>query len=263
MTDEYIIQTALAQSAYDSSCEPGDFLKKEPVVVTSRPHPMARRYLTLPFLLDLTSYGTNIVASVAPQHDALAEYVRRYIDRPDVEHCFETPVLHGLNDYLTASGYRICFMAEYFLPSVGSLEAAGVRNVCPYPTKILHGADFEGLYIPEWSNALCEARKELDVLGVGAYDGEKLIGLAACSADCDTMRQIGIDVLPEYRRQGVAKALVTKLALEIVEAGKVPFYCAAWSNIKSVRCALASGFRPAWCQVTAKNLAYCVKLAGE
>ncbi len=27
------------------------------------------------------------------------------------------------------------------------------------------------LYLPSWSNALCEKRKELDVLGVGAYDG--------------------------------------------------------------------------------------------
>ena len=82
---------------------------------------------------------------------------------------------------------------------------------------------------------MCEARKELDVLGVGAYDNGKLIGLAGCSADCDDMWQIGVDVLPEYRRKGIASALTSNLAVEIIERGKVPFYCCAWSNIRSAK----------------------------
>ena len=31
---------------------------------------------------------------------------------------------------------------------------------------------------------------ETDVLGVGAYDNGKLVGLAGCSADCEDMWQI-------------------------------------------------------------------------
>ena len=54
------------------------------------------------------------------------------------------------------------------------------------------GCKAESLYLPEWSNALCSDRKNLDVLGVGAYDKDKLIGFAACSADCDDMWQIGL-----------------------------------------------------------------------
>ena len=90
------------------------------------------------------------------------------------------------------------------------------------------------------------------MLGVVAYDKGKLIGLAGCSADCDTMWQIGIDVLPEYRRQGIASALTSRLAVEILRRGKVPFYCAAWCNVKSVRNAIKSGFRPAWVEMTAR-----------
>jgi len=100
---------------------------------------------------------------------------------------------------------------------------------------------------------LCEDRKELDVLGVGAYHEGKLIGLAACSADCNTMWQIGVDVLPEYRRQGIASALTSRLAVEILERGKVPFYCCAWSNVKSARNAIKSGFRPEWVEMTVKS----------
>ena len=86
----------------------------------------------------------------------------------------------------------------------------------------------------------------------GAYEHGNLIGLAACSADCDSMWQIGIDVLPEYRRKGIASSLTSKLAIEIIKREKVPFYCCAWCNIKSARNAVKSGFRPAWAEMTVK-----------
>ena len=60
-------------------------------------------------------------------------------------------------------------------------------------------------------------------------------------------------MLPEYRRRGIASALTSRLALEVLALGKVPFYCAAWCNIKSVRNAIRSGFRPAWVEITAKE----------
>ena len=104
------------------------------------------------------------------------------------------------------------------------------------------------------------SNRERDVLAVGAYDDSELIGLAGCSADCETMYQIGVDVLPEYRRNGVASAVTSKLALEILKLGKVPFYCAAWSNIQSVRNAIKSGFRPAWVELTARDNGFVDKM---
>ena len=92
----------------------------------------------------------------------------------------------------------------------------------------------------------------MDLLGVGAYEDEKLIGLAGCSADCEKMWQIGVDVLPEYRRKGIASALTSGLAHEILERRKIPFYCSAWSNIRSARNAVKSAFIPAWVDMTIK-----------
>ena len=89
---------------------------------------------------------------------------------------------------------------------------------------------------------LCVKRENIGYPWVGAYDGKKLVGLAGCSADCENMWQIGVDVLPEYRRKGIASALTSRLAAEILERGKVPFYCSAWSNIRSVRNGIRSGF---------------------
>ena len=245
MTNQEIFKISMTQSAVDLCADPADFEKSENVVVTSRESDGARRYLKLPFSCQLVSYGNNVVASVLPEFQEITE---KYINKYPVEHLFETPHLHMLNEALMSKGQKICFMAEYFLPDVKVLRPLD----CHYELRILTQKDFAELYLPEWSNALCKDRKQLDVLGVGAYDNGRLIGLAGCSADCDTMWQIGIDVLPEYRRQGIASALTSRLAIEILNRGKVPFYCAAWCNVKSVRNAIKSGFRPAWVEMTAK-----------
>lgn len=255
LTNEMIKQIAMQQSAIDANCEATDFTRNENVITISKENPLARKYLKLPHVCDLASYGDNIVATVSEEY---RDMVEQYINKYSVEHCFETPNMHILNDAFQKSGYRVCFMAEYFLPDVEVLQALP----CKYELKVLGQEDFTDLYKPEWSNALCENRKELDVLGVGAYHHGELIGLAACSADCDTMWQIGVDVLPKYRREGVASALTSKLALEILDRGKVPFYCCAWSNIKSARNAIKSGFRPAWAQMTVKPAALVDEMNG-
>ncbi len=246
MTNKDILRIAMEQSAIDSNCELADFRSMENKLVYSKEHPDARRYLKLPFVCDLVSYGNNIVASVQKEYE---DIVRHYINTYSVEHSFETPNMHVLNDAMQEKGMRVCFMAEYFLPDVTILK----EQTCAYELRVLTQEDFADLYVDAWSNALCEDRKHLDVLGVGAYDQGKMIGLAGCSADCDTMWQIGVDVLPEYRRQGIASALTSRLAIEILKREKVPFYCCAWSNVKSARNAIKSGFRPAWVEMTVKD----------
>ena len=246
MTDKEIFKIAMQQSAIDSNCFVEDFKKTENIIVISDKSPIARKYLELPFYCDLTSYGNNIVASVSEE---LTEIVSEYIAKYPIEHCFETPNLHILIEKLKPFDLNVCFMAEYFLPDMDSIKSLD----CKYETKVMEPELFSDYYLPEWENALCKKRKHLDKLVVGAFDNEKLIGLAGCSADCDTMWQIGIDVLPEYRKQGIASSLTSKLAIEILNRNIVPFYCCAWSNIKSVRNAIKSGFRPAWVQVTAKR----------
>lgn len=256
MTNQEILKTAMQQSAVDLNCHPDDFISVENKVVISVSHEQARKYLELPFHCNLVSYGSNIVASV----DSNAEHiVREYINQYSLVHCFETPNMHVLNDAFQAAGYRICFMAEYFLPDITYLAAIP----CRYDIKILSRGDFDQLYTPQWSNALCQERRHLDVLGAAAYDNGQLVGLAGCSADCDTMWQIGVDVLTEYQRQGIASALTSRLALEILDRGRVPFYCAAWSNIRSVRNAIKSGFRPAWVEMTSRRKDFVDKMNKE
>lgn len=246
MTNQEIFQIALQQSAYDCNCNPDDFLLTDNKIVLSRKNEKARAYLPLPFECDLVSYGNNIVAQVSLRMKKCVEW---YINKYAVEHCFESPNMLALNEKLAEFGYKICFMAEYFLPDLNELK----EQSCNYELKVLSPECFQQYYTDEWKNALCESRKHLDKLAVGAFDNDKLVALAGCSADCETMYQIGVDVLPEYRREGIASAITSRLAIEILKLGKVPFYCAAWSNIKSVRNAIKCGFRPAWIELTARS----------
>ena len=245
MTNQEMLKIAMKQSAEDIGCRADDFLKYENVTVPFHLGANACKYLKEPITCSLVSYGNNVVAAASKDvFDLVSEYIGRY----EFYHCFETPNMHWLNERLAERGHKVCFMAEYYLPDLNRIPDLN----CAYEMRILEQADFEELYLPEWSNALCKDRKHLDVLGVGAYENGRLVGLAGCSADCEDMWQIGVDVLPDYRRLGIASALTSSLAKEIIKRDKVPFYCSAWSNIRSVRNAVKSGFIPAWVEMSAK-----------
>ena len=244
MTNSEILRIAMEQHAIDASCSPDDFMLSENVLVISQSNENARRYLELPFFCNLITYGNNIVASV---DERIYDFMSTYITTKFPHGCFELPKAHHLTKEFLKYGFLPAYQSEYWLPDVNILKSLH----CNFEVRVLEQNEFSELYLPEWSNALSEKRKHLDVLGVGAYDGNKLVGLAGCSADCESMWQIGIDVLPEYRKQGIAAALTSRLAVEVLNRDKVPFYCCAWANLSSVRNALKSGFRPAWIEHTA------------
>ena len=104
MTNQEILKIAMAQSAVDLCAEFADFEKSENIIVTSYENDSARRYLKLPFSCQLVSYGNNVVASVSPEFREIAE---KYINKYPVEHLFETPNLHALNEKLMEKGQKI------------------------------------------------------------------------------------------------------------------------------------------------------------
>ncbi len=255
LTNRQISHIAMTQSATDIGCCAEDFCRSEPVVVNGVIGEGARVYYKAPISCHFVTYGHNVVASVIPE---LRDIVTEYVDRHAFYRVFETPQVLWLNERVSPLGHKLCYMAYYFLPDLRKLT----RLPCPYEMRLLHPADFAHLYTPEWGNALLAERRELDMLAYGAYDGDRLIGLAGCSADCESMWQIGIDVLPAYRQQGVASALTSHLALEILARDKVPFYCCSWANIPSAKNAAGSGFAPAWMELTLKPAAFVDELNG-
>ena len=245
-TYETVLEAAIEQSAIDLSCEPGDFRASGNRLVLSRRNEKAHKYLELPFFCQFVSYGNNVVASVS---EAFAPFAEGYMEKYGPVRCFETPALLELDGELQKFGHRVCFMAQYYLPVSEMIKPLD----CGLALRVMEKPEFEQYYLPAFGNALCSQHSERDMIAVGAFDGKTLAGLAGASADCESMWQIGVDVLPAYRRRGIASAVTSRLASELFAMGKIPFYCAAWSNVRSARNAIRSGFRPAWVELTAKS----------
>lgn len=83
---------------------------------------------------------------------------------------------------------------------------------------------------------------------VAEIQGE-IVGVAGVSKDSNFMYQIGIDILPAHRGNGLAPAMTAAAARAVFEVGGLPYYGTTSSNIASMRTALAAGLRPTWVEV--------------
>ena len=89
---------------------------------------------------------------------------------------------------------------------------------------------------------------------VFATCNSNITGVAAASADCDVMWQIGVDTLPAYRNRGIGKATVSALTENLLSKGILPYYSTRFFNIASRRTAISLGYRPAWVELYSREL---------
>ena len=247
LTREDIREIALRQSAEDHGCSPEDFSAPDNRFFPSAVRKNARVYLPQPAVLDVTTYGPNAVVTCDP---LLTESVRALFAREEeFWQLFAPEGVRALDALLAPLDAALSYAVSSFLPDPEAIE--GFDGRCPFRMRLLGPADFAPLYRPEWSDALSAKRPELDRIGVGAYDGDVLVGLAGASQDCPSMMQIGVNVLPAYRGRGIGAALTNRLAREILDGGQVPFYSAVWANIRSTGNAVRAGFRAAWATLSA------------
>lgn len=249
-TKEEIRSVALRQSAADHGCSPEDFEAPEHRFFPAGIRNNARVYLTEPAVLDVTTYGSNAVVTCDP---SLTAGVRSLLEQnEEFWQLFAPEGARALDGLLAPAGAALSYAVSSFLPDPEAIE--GFDGGCPFRLRLLGPADFAPLYRPEWSDALSAKRPELDRIGVGAYDGDVLVGLAGASQDCPSMMQIGVNVLPAYRGREIGAALTNRLAREILGMGQVPFYSAVWANVRSTGNAVRAGFRAAWASLSAVRI---------
>ena len=208
------------QIALEFNCSPADFDKNENVITVARLHEKRRKFSDKPFFLQMATFGKSTVISA------------------------DDSIHFELECELRKHGYKMAPTHHMFMPSPELIEIKTDFNI-----KWLEQKDIAPFYGNEnFPNAICDKFKpeRPDVLCLVAMDGDKIIGMAGCSADTPELWQIGIDVLPEYRGRGVAKTLVTLLRNETFRRGAVPYYGTSLSNLASWKTALDCGFRPLW-----------------
>lgn len=195
MTNKEIMDIAMQQSAYDTNAKVSDFLQDTNVFVKSGVGPLARKYYKEPIACNFVSYGSNVVASVK---DEFKEIVETYLSKFEFYHCFETPNMHWLDERLKEKGYRVCFMAEYFLPDMERLK----RLECNYVLKVLEQKDFADLYLPMWGNILqtCLYSSNRFHLGAIKYLGIDVQRCRNIRMAQNRLHRFGVCVCPNQQR---------------------------------------------------------------
>jgi GNAT superfamily N-acetyltransferase len=140
--------------------------------------------------------------------------------------------------------------------------ACSHSDFCPaaVPTDIeialVEGDDIVDLYTFQGFGAALAYRTDTprpDVMATVARRAGEVVGIAGASADCETMWQIGVEVVEGARGQGIGRALVGRLTEGILGQGKIPYYTTAVSNIRSRTVAISLGYWPAWTELYARD----------
>ena len=83
-------------------------------------------------------------------------------------------------------------------------------------------------------------------LAFAAFDNGRVIGLSTADGDTDKLWSIDAEVLPGYRKKGIAVALTTEMTNALLRQGRIPFATAAWSNVASKTVLFRCGYYSAW-----------------
>ncbi len=253
MNNKDIFDIAIQQSAKDYSISANDLLNGyysiySPSEVTGD----ARNYLKQKPYCNFVYYGHSLVAVVDEEMQGfVGQYLSKY--EKSIYRCFDAPQITALNNELEKKGKCIAHIAQFFLPDVEYTPDLNTE----IETRVFFEDEILDLYEDKrFPMALCYKRtgERVDMIAVAAYVNGQIAGLAGASNDCQTMWQIGIDVLEEFRFQKIASTLTFLLSQEILKRGKVPFYCCAWSNLASKNTARKAGFKDAWIELTAKSI---------
>lgn len=163
--------------------------------------------------------------------------------------------LRKVNDFLSPYALQSSGTALFMTPARSIFENGTLEIPEGFDAQWLNPDEMESFHQDaRFSNALGFSKDRPDMQVLLALKDGKPAGMAGASEDSALMRQIGIDVLPEFRSQGLATALVSQLAHAVMRVGYVPFYGTSPSHIQSQNLAIRAGFEPAWYEYVSTSL---------
>jgi hypothetical protein len=221
-TDKGILSDTIAQLAIDLNCSTGDFSRKGIVFCEAkenrdrRPFPRGERHF------DMVTMGSSAVVSATTN---ILPYLREQLEGKTRDEAFDMPF--------------VCGQGIFYLP--------GINAIAPVPAPsgydiVVEARNIHKLYAHKgFPHAIWyKPHHRPETIVAIAYKDGVAAGMAGASDDCAMLWQIGVDVLPEHQRKGIAAALTSQLAIEILKLGKIPYYGTGTSNIASQRVALVS-----------------------
>ncbi len=244
-TKNKVLQIAKAQLALDYNCKVSDFESETNTIVENILVDGRRIYDNDGCFLKILCFGGRAIISAS--YVLMPWCEEKLLDR-DAAWLFEYEVLRGIDNKLNEYGNEIADIHQYYLPNPNMPLVEPISNVRWYEQEDI--SQFEG--DDRFDEALLFDENNPDVLAVAAFDGDDIMGMAGATKDSETMWQIGINVLPEYRSRGIGTKLIMLLKNEILKRGKIPFYGTVESHFHSQNIAINAGFFPAWAELYSK-----------
>ena len=159
------------------------------------------------------------------------EMLKKLLREKNVYEIFELPLVYG--------------QSIYYIPDLKQISKQD--EVSNFTFKFYDGNTNEINLTSGFENAITfENEKCISNIAYCAFDGDKIIGVAGADKINNNIWEVGIEVLPEYRKGGLATILTKNLTLRILKKGIVPIWCASSTNIGSQAVASKSGYIPLW-----------------
>lgn len=228
MNKQEMMSIVYNQLAIDYNCKPEDF-NKDGVIFTIAEKQTGRR--EMPFVtprLEVITMGKSTIVNVSKN---IMSYAKRKLEGKSSYDILTSKIVYGVN--------------PYYLPDIENLKEIE-NNSFQFE---LIDKNIQSLYVNKYFHNALQYNvdsKRPEVLAAVAYDKNNLVGIACASADSKAMWQIGVDVLSNYRGNGIAVKLVNMLTIETINRGIVPYYTTDCANINSQKLAIKSGYIPAW-----------------
>lgn len=174
-------------------------------------------------------------STVITASSSILESIKRLTLDRTREELFEFPLVYGQSIYYIPDGNIPNALPSPPLNLTYSIyEQDDIFCLQPISSKFTNSIDFDSSGKTNTCIAFC-----------AKFNG-KIIGIASAAIINDSIWEIGIDVLKDFRKQGIATYLIWTLTKLILEKEIVPIYCAASSNVLSQMLAHACNYKPCW-----------------
>ena len=162
----------------------------------------------------------------------LYEIAKERLNGKNIYEIFEFPLVYG--------------QSIYYIPDVDRFEMQD--EISDYEFRLFDGNTCDIELTSGFENAITfdENGKCISQIAYCAYDNGKIIGVAGADKVNENIWEVGIEILPEYRKSGLATILTKNLTMKILEKGIVPIWCASSTNIGSQAVASRSNYIPLW-----------------
>lgn len=246
-TKTELMNITKAQLAADYNCKVTDFTKSENTITKNELIKGRRIYSSDGCFMKILCFCDSAIITADEQ---IIPWMDENFRDEDASWLFDYPKLRFIDKKLNEFGHQIADVHHYYIPRANAGEVNPL-----YSIKWFEHEEIDQFRDDDrFEEALAFDKVHPDVLAVAAFEGDRIMGMAGASADSETMWQIGIDVIPEYRGRGVATNLTALLKQEILKRGKIPFYGTVESHNISKNIAISAGFIPAWAEAYSRKI---------